>query len=128
MEEDAGEGGLEEAQWGTIQKTEEGVDDVGVGAEGEREEGVEAEGVKAEGEDGERDVEEEVGVEGAEGEGPYLQSFFVLCSKVEPQRWGTEAELPCTPPLRTTSLLMHDCLHSTPAEIHGQSLGYFLQS
>lgn len=119
MEEDAGEGGLEEAHWGTTQNTEaeEGADDVGVRAEGVR-----VGDVRAGGEDGERGEEEEVGVVGAEGEGLYLQSFFFLCSKAEPQPWVKEAEFPCTPPLRTTSLLIHDCLRSSSAEIHGQSL------
>lgn len=124
MEEDAGEGGLEEAQWGTTWKTEaeEGADDVDVREEGVREEGVRVGDAKAGGEDGERGEEEEVGVVGAEGEGLYLQSFFFLCSTVEPQRWVKEVEFPCTPPLRTTLLLILDCLHSSSAEIHGQSL------
>lgn len=120
LEGDADGGGLLENHWGTAEKTEaeEGADDVGARAEGEG----------AEGEDGERGVEEEEGAEEAEEEGPYLQSFFSSCLKVEPQRWVKEAEHPCTPPLHTTFLLNHDCLHRTLVEIHGQSLGYSLLS
>lgn len=111
---------LEEAHWGTAQKTEdeEEVNDEVAGTEGERK--------RVEGEDGERGVEGEVGAVGAEGEEPYLQSFFFSCVKVAPQRWVKEDELPCTPPLRTTFLLQHDRLHLTPVEVHGQLLGYSL--
>lgn len=118
---DAGGDVLEEAHWGTAQKTEneeEDVNDEVAGTEGERK--------RVEGEDGERGVEGEVGAAGAEGEEPCLQSFFFSCLKVVAQRWVKEDELPCTPPLRTTFLLQHDRLHLTLVEVHGQLLGYSL--
>lgn len=122
MEEDAGEGVLE-VHRGTQQTGgEEGADDVDARAEGEKEEGVGEEGVGAVREDGERGEEGEVGEAVAEGEELYLQSSFVFCAKAEPRRWAKEADLPCTPPPRTTSLQTHGRLHSTPVEIHGQSL------
>lgn len=97
-------------------EAEEGADDVGARVVGERE--------RVEGEDGEKDVEEEEGAGEVEEEEPYLQSFFSSFLKVEPQRWVKETERPCIPPLRTTFLPNHDCLHWTLVEIHGQSLEY----